>query len=133
VTLANLVRTSNPKLPPLINPKTKFGTSRLLTFLEFSASPLKMITRLYADYGPVFTLSMFGQNITLLVGHEATEPFFKSPDSVLSQSEVYGFMKPVFGEGAYGLSSMNFHAIGNLPARVGWVVCVGFVISLVGC
>jgi sterol 14-demethylase len=60
-----------------------------------------MITRLYADYGPVFTLSMFGQNITLLVGPDATEPFFKSPDSVLSQSEVYGFMKPVFGEGEY--------------------------------
>ena len=27
------------------------------------------------------------------------EPFFKAPDETLSQNEVYGFMKPVFGPG----------------------------------
>jgi sterol 14-demethylase len=72
---------------------------RVLTFLEFSKSPLKMITRCYRDYGPVFTLSLFHQNITILLSPSYQELFFKSPDTVLSQPEVYGFMKPVFGEG----------------------------------
>ena len=93
------LRHRDTSLPPVVHPNTFLGSSRLFTFLEFSKSPLKMITRLYKDYGTVFTLNMMGQNITILLGPEAQEPFFKSPDDVLSQSEVYGFMKPVFGSG----------------------------------
>lgn len=40
---------------------------------------------------------MANQRMTFLIGPEAQEPFFKCPDEVLSQQEVYGFMKPVFG------------------------------------
>lgn len=93
------LRSNDPNRPPVVNPKTFLGSSRLFTFLEFSKSPLKCITRLHNDYGKVFTLNMMGQNITILLGPEAQEPFFKSSDDVLSQSEVYGFMKPVFGAG----------------------------------
>ena len=39
------------------------------------------------------------QRLTFLVGPEAQEPFCKCPDEVLSQQEVYQFMKPVFGPG----------------------------------
>lgn len=39
------------------------------------------------------------QRMTFLVGPEAQEPFCKAPDEVLSQQEVYEFMKPVFGAG----------------------------------
>ena len=40
---------------------------------------------------------MMGQNLTFLIGPDVSAPFFKSADSVLSQPEVYGFMKAVFG------------------------------------
>ena len=39
------------------------------------------------------------KRLTFLIGPEAQEPFFKASDDVLSQNEVYGFMKPVFGPG----------------------------------
>ncbi|GMH83041.1 hypothetical protein TL16_g09464, partial [Triparma laevis f. inornata] len=69
------------------------------TFLEFSKSPLKCITRLYKTYGEVFTMNMMGQNITILLGPDQQEHFFKLGDDHLSQQEVYKFMKPVFGAG----------------------------------
>mmetsp|Transcript_17400 Transcript_17400/g.40403 ORF Transcript_17400/g.40403 Transcript_17400/m.40403 type:complete len:408 (-) Transcript_17400:107-1330(-) len=37
------------------------------------------------------------QRLTILVGPEAQEAFFKSSDDVLSQNEVYDFMRPIFG------------------------------------
>jgi sterol 14-demethylase len=40
---------------------------------------------------------MAHKRMTFLIGPEAQEPFFKASDEVLSQQEVYGFMKPVFG------------------------------------
>lgn len=36
--------------------------------------------------------------MTFLVGPEAASAFFKATDRELGQDEVYGFMKPVFGE-----------------------------------
>lgn len=40
---------------------------------------------------------MFHKRLTFLIGPEAQEIFFKASDDVLSQNEVYDFMKPVFG------------------------------------
>ena len=37
------------------------------------------------------------KRLTYLIGPEAQEIFFKASDDVLSQNEVYDFMKPVFG------------------------------------
>jgi sterol 14alpha-demethylase len=37
--------------------------------------------------------------LTYLIGPEAQEIFFKASDDVLSQNEVYDFMRPVFGNG----------------------------------
>ena len=88
VTVANYARTRNGSYPPLVSPITKFGNYRLLTFLEFSTSPLKTITRLKNDYGPVFTMSMFGQNLTVLVGPEPTEVFFKVRPVAVCQRAV---------------------------------------------
>jgi len=89
------------KIPPVVVPKVNIPIlDKLLnlTFVEFGKSPLKMVTRCEKEYGPVFSMKMFGQNITFLLGPEAQEPFFKSNDSIMSQSEVYGFMKSVFGK-----------------------------------
>ena len=40
---------------------------------------------------------MFHKRLTFLIGPEAQEVFFKASDDVLSQNEVYDFMRPVFG------------------------------------
>jgi sterol 14alpha-demethylase len=46
--------------------------------------------------------------LTFLIGPEAQEIFFKASDDVLSQQEVYDFMKPVFGAGVvYDASKKN--------------------------
>lgn len=51
---------------------------------------------------------MFHKRLTFLVGPEAQEIFFKASDDVLSQQEVYDFMKPVFGAGVvYDASKKN--------------------------
>ena len=46
--------------------------------------------------------------MTFLIGPEAQELFFKASDDVLSQNEVYDFMKPVFGKDiVYDASKKN--------------------------
>jgi hypothetical protein len=42
-------------------------------------------------------MGMMGQNLTFLVGPDVSAAFFAAKDEELSQPEVYGFMKPVFG------------------------------------
>lgn len=58
-----------------------------------------MMKRCYKNYGPVFTIPIFNQRITFLIGPEAQSLFFKSGDDVLSQDECYHFMQAVFGPG----------------------------------
>jgi sterol 14-demethylase len=41
---------------------------------------------------------VFHKRLTFLIGTEAQEIFFKASDDVLSQKEVYDFMRPVFGK-----------------------------------
>ena len=56
----------------------------------------------------IFHNQFFHKRLTFLIGPEAQEPFFKHNDDVLSQNEVYGFMKPVFGPGiVYDASKKN--------------------------
>jgi sterol 14-demethylase len=45
----------------------------------------------------LYSLQLFHKRLTFLIGPEAQEVFFKASDDVLSQNEVYDFMKPVFG------------------------------------
>jgi sterol 14-demethylase len=46
--------------------------------------------------------------LTFLIGPEAQEIFFRASDDVLSQREVYDFMRPVFGPGVvYDASKKN--------------------------
>jgi len=42
-------------------------------------------------------MGMLGHNLTFLVGPDVSKAFFAATDDELSQPEVYGFMKPVFG------------------------------------
>jgi len=85
--------------PPVVTSSPVCGVPVVGTIVEFGKSPVKMVQRCYEEYGPVFTVPFLHKRLTFLIGPEAQEPFFKASDEVLSQNEVYGFMKPVFGAG----------------------------------
>ena len=53
-------------------------------------------------------LQIANQRLTFLIGPEAQGVFCKATDEVLSQDEVYGFMKPIFGaDVVYDASKKN--------------------------
>ncbi len=47
------------------------------------------------------------KRLTFLIGPEQHAPLFKNKDDVMSQDEVYGFMKPVFGNGVVYDAPLN--------------------------
>jgi len=66
-------------------------------FIEFGKDQCGFILDCYNKYGPCYSMGMMGQNLTFLVGPDVSAAFFAAKDDELSQPEVYGFMKPVFG------------------------------------
>jgi sterol 14-demethylase len=81
--------------PPVVH----MGIPIIGNLLAFISSPVGLMTRAYKEYGPIFSVPIFGNTMTFLVGTEAVDPFFSLSDDFMSQKEVYGFMKPVFGPG----------------------------------
>ncbi len=91
-------RAKGTNSPPLVNASSiPFLGPIFSPLIEFGASPMRMVARCTKEFGPVFTVKFLTKRITFLVGPEAHEPFFRLNDDYLSQDEVYGFMKPVFG------------------------------------
>lgn len=100
------------KYPPIVSPgKGSAGEAdkpfvlRMLShmpvisnFLAFT-QPIHMVKDLFEKFGSMFTVNIFGQRLTFMVGRDARCAFYRSRDDVLSQAEVYGFMTPVFGKG----------------------------------
>lgn len=89
----------NPKRPKNAPPQAHFSIPVIGSIIEFIQSPTTLMKRCRAQYGPTFSVNMFGSNLTFLIGPDAAKAFFEAEDEVLSQNEVYGFMKAVFGPG----------------------------------
>lgn len=87
----------NPKRPRDAPPTVQFSVPVLGAFLEFAKSPMDLMKNSMQRYGPAFTVNMFGSHLTFLIGPDVAEAFYRANDEVLSQPEVYGFMKAVFG------------------------------------
>ena len=68
-------------------------------YIGFLSCPVDFIAQALDKFGPIFTVSLVGKNITFLLGPEASGPFYSLTDDYMSQPEVYKFMTPVFGEG----------------------------------
>jgi sterol 14-demethylase len=66
---------------------------------EFNTTPLQFLHRAYQERGEVCEFDLGGLRTVLLVGPEAHEAFFRTPDEVLSAAQAYQMMVPVFGEG----------------------------------
>jgi sterol 14-demethylase len=66
--------------------------------VEFAKNPVNFIAMCQKAKGDLFTVPMGPKKLTFLLGPECSAPFYQNKDDVMSQSEVYSFMTPVFGK-----------------------------------
>jgi sterol 14-demethylase len=67
--------------------------------IDFARDPVGLLQRAYDECGRVAQFKLAGKNVTLFTGPEAHESLFRLPDEVLSPTEAYKMMIPVFGKG----------------------------------
>src|SRR5690242_16933633 len=95
IVLAMMLKKSrHPKSPPI----AKVGIPVVGNYIEFAKNPVDFISKCLKKFGPIYTVPMLHKNLTFLIGPEVSTPFFALSDEFMSQSEVYGFMTPVFGK-----------------------------------
>jgi sterol 14-demethylase len=80
-------------------PIAKVGIPLIGNYIEFASNPVAFIDKCQKLFGGIYTVPMLHKNLTFLIGPEVSAPFFQLNDDIMSQSEVYGFMTPVFGKG----------------------------------
>ena len=84
------------KRPPLLDGgRTPF----LGHALEMKRDPVGMLARGRVKHGDIFRIKLPGADTVVMSGLKAHEAYFKMPDDVASQREVYQFMVPIFGKG----------------------------------
>lgn len=66
--------------------------------LEFAQDLLGLLSRAYREQGEVAALKVFHKDIVVVTGPRAQEAMFRAPDEILSPSEAYKMMVPVFGK-----------------------------------
>ena len=94
-----LVTLFGKKRPKDAPPNAQIGIPLIGNYIEFAKNPVDFIAKCLDKFGPIYTVPMLHKNLTFLLGPEVSAPFFKLNDDHMSQSEVYGFMTPVFGTG----------------------------------
>lgn len=87
------------KRPSNSPPIASIGMPLLGNYIEFAKNPVQFIQTCLDKFGAIYTVPMLHKNLTFLLGPEVSAPFYQLPDDTMSQSEVYGFMTPVFGKG----------------------------------
>ena len=97
VVVIGLILLFGSRRPKNAPPLAHIGLPVVGNYLEFAKNPVNFIKSCVKKYGYVYTVPMMHKNLTFLIGPEAHAPFFKLTDDYMSQNEVYGFMKPVFG------------------------------------
>ncbi|RLB49348.1 MAG: cytochrome P450 [Deltaproteobacteria bacterium] len=80
-------------------PRLKGGFPLIGHTIDFARDPVGLLQRAYDECGRVAQFKLAGKNVTLFTGPEAHESLFRLPDEVLSPSEAYKMMIPVFGKG----------------------------------
>jgi sterol 14-demethylase len=69
--------------------------------LEFYRDQEGLFRRGYSENGGLFTITLMGQPIVILVGPEQHEYFFKQTDNTLDMEKPYGFLAAIFGKIAF--------------------------------
>jgi sterol 14alpha-demethylase len=94
--LYNMFSKKRPKGSP---PIASIGIPFIGNYIEFASNPVTFVEKCRVKYGSIFTVPMLHKNLTFLLEPEVSAPFYQLGDDVMSQSEVYSFMTPVFGKG----------------------------------
>lgn len=86
-------------------PRVDGGLPFLGHALELRRDPVGLLTRGWRSHGDLFEVTAMGRRFAVFLGPQAHEAYFRAPDDVLSQKEVYQFTVPIFGPGvAYDAS-----------------------------
>jgi sterol 14-demethylase len=80
-------------------PRLKGGFPLIGHTIDFARDPVGLLQRAYDECGRVAQFKLAGKSVTLFTGPEAHESLFRLPDEVLSPTEAYKMMIPVFGKG----------------------------------
>ncbi|EGD77209.1 lanosterol 14-alpha-demethylase [Salpingoeca rosetta] len=78
--------------------------------VQFGERPIEFLLECKEKYGPVFTFTMFGTDVTYCLGSEASAKFWGSHNDILNAEDLYrNITEPVFGEGiAYAVPHKVF-------------------------
>lgn len=87
------------KRPKGTPPIASIGMPLIGNYVEFARNPVDFIEKCRQKFGSIYTVPMLHKNLTFLLEPEVSAPFYQLTDDQMSQSEVYGFMTPVFGKG----------------------------------
>ncbi len=79
-------------------PKVSGGLPLVGHGVEFARDCLGLLSRAYREQGEVAALKVFHKDIVVMTGPRAQEAMFRAPDEILSPSEAYKMMVPVFGK-----------------------------------
>src|SRR6266508_2474155 len=80
--------------PPLLSG----GLPLLGHSVEFIRSAIDLLKRARKDHGEISAFKVFNRRMVAVFGPEAHEAVFRAPDTVLSPSDAYKIMTPVFGK-----------------------------------
>jgi sterol 14-demethylase len=80
--------------PPLLSG----GLPLLGHSVEFIRSAIDLLERARKAHGEISAFKVFNRRMVAVFGPEAHEAVFRAPDTVLSPSEAYKIMTPVFGK-----------------------------------
>ena len=86
------------KLPANAPPVAHIGIPLIGNYIEFATNPVAFVAKCLEKFGEIYTVPMLHKRLTFLLGPEVSAPFYQLSDESMSQSEVYGFMTPVFGK-----------------------------------
>lgn len=82
------------KAPPMLS-----GAKPLVGHtVEFVRSTIGLLQRVNTELGEVGAFSILGRKMVAVFGPEAHEAIFRAPDALLSPTEAYKIMTPVFGK-----------------------------------
>jgi sterol 14alpha-demethylase len=66
--------------------------------VEFVRSTIELLSRAQRELGEIAAFTVFNRKMVAVFGPEAHEAVFRAPDAMLSPSEAYKIMTPVFGK-----------------------------------
>lgn len=79
-------------------PRLSGGLPMVGHTVEFVRATLEMLFRANRELGEVAAFSVFHRDMVAMFGPEAHEAVFRAPDALLSPTEAYKIMTPVFGK-----------------------------------